>query len=249
MKLAVLADVHANLPALEAVLESLEGQAVDRLVVLGDLVGYHAEPSRVCELLMEKADIIVAGNHDRDLARKKPREGTRKAASVVQAWTREQLTQDELSGLTALRNIYIEPGAFVAVHGCYLNTEHYYGYVTSTMLETNLEAIGKNPEWPRVALCGHTHVPLCAWRAEGKISELSPVGRVHWDKNSDVVLCNPGAVGQPRDGDPRASYGVLDTDEGWFEVRRVKYDLGRTCAAMQEADLPEELVTRLMEGR
>jgi predicted phosphodiesterase len=124
MRIAVLADLHANLHAIEAVEARLTEVAPDAIVVLGDVVGYNAMPEATVQWLRDKDPWVVAGNHDRELDRARPRLGTRAAARAAQAWTREQLSDESLTYLRGLPNRHVESSEFVAVHGCYLNDEH-----------------------------------------------------------------------------------------------------------------------------
>lgn len=249
MRTAVIADVHGNLPALEAVLADIDRQACDRIICLGDLVGYNAQPAECVQLVAARVDVCVAGNHDRDLLRDQASAGTRPEARLVQRWSLGQLSSAEVAYLADLPNMAIEASGLIAAHGCYLNDSFYRGYVTSTMLEENLVRIAENPDWPKVALCGHTHTPLSSWLSKGAVTEVSPDGPLHWPAEADAVLLNPGSVGQPRDGDSRASYMVIDPDQRSIGLRRLTYDVERAVRAIVDAALPERLAQRLREGR
>lgn len=250
MKIAVIADIHANVPALEAVLEAIATHGVDEIVCLGDLVGYNAEPARAVELVRQHADRIVAGNHDQDVSQGRIYPGTNSVAARSAVWTRQQLSAETLAWLGALPERIVVPDAFVAVHGCYLSeATHTTGYVTATMLETNLHAIAARVDWPKVALCGHTHLPLAGWIGQRSYAERTLETTERWPASAAAVLINPGAVGQPRDGDPRASYAVLDFAERMVTVHRVAYDIDRAAAAILAAGLPDVLANRLRVGR
>lgn len=249
MRVALIADVHANAPALQAVLEVISGLRVDRLVCLGDLVGYNAEPAACVDRVRALADVVVAGNHDLDCLRAEAAGGTSPTARCVQAWTREQLSPTDVGWLGRLPSLHVDPAGFVAVHGCYLNSTYHTGYVTGTMLEANLRAVAERPEWPGLALCGHTHVPLLGWLSGSRCEEPPFRGRMQWPAHAEAVLVNPGSVGQPRDGDTRASFVVVDLEARTAELHRVAYDVEKTVAALQAAGLPAELGDRLREGR
>lgn len=248
MRIAVISDVHANLPALAAVLEAIDRRAVDHVVCLGDIVGYHGEPGACVTEVRARCRIVVAGNHDREATRAEPTPGTRNAARQVLAWTRTQLDPDATAWLEALPT-HVVTDHLVAAHGAYLTEVYVSGYVTSTMLEENLRAIAARPGWPTIALCGHTHVPMMAWWDGTEVVERRADTPTPWPTGARTVLLNPGAVGQPRDGDPRAAFGVIDLDARAFAVHRVPYDIDRTCAALRAAGLPDELAARLREGR
>jgi len=248
MRLAVIADVHANRPALEAVLEAVERLAPDRVLCLGDLVGYNAEPSECIARVRAAADAVVAGNHDVDVLTQQPLEGTAAEARLVQAWTRARLSTEDAAYLGGLPNKLTDP-AYVAVHGCYLNPSHVNGYVTSTMLQKNLEVVAADPDYPVVALCGHTHTPMCGWLLLDECVEPRRQDHAVWPAKARAVLLNPGSVGQPRDGDPRASFALVDLEARSFEVTRVPYDIEAAVDAIRRAELPPGLGERLREGR
>lgn len=247
MKLAVIADIHSNLAALEAVLEVIAQKRPDLVICLGDLVGYNAEPEECIALLQKHADLVVAGNHDADICHESRTLGTNSAARSVQEWTRKVLSEEALSYLRTLPTHRVDPRGFVAAHGCYLSEVYISGYVTSTMLEANLQAILRRSGWPKVAFCGHTHVPLCGW-LDSSCIERVPRPSISWPKSAEVVLVNPGSVGQPRDGDPRASFALISLEERSVEIVRVPYDIARTMRSIQKAGLPLSLAERLQHG-
>jgi len=250
MRLAVFSDVHANPAALEAIAADIVAAGVDLRLCLGDLVGYGAEPAAAMEASLELADLVVAGNHDVDVATAVAGDGITSLARRSLAWTREQLDDERIAQLGRLPRILADEGRWVAVHGCYLNDWHYTGYVTPTMLAENLQAVADRPDWPQIAFCGHTHLPMCSW-LEGRegVVEPPPVGTVGWPPSAAAVIVNPGSVGQPRDGDPRAAWALVDDERCCVEIRRVAYDVRRAMAAIRSAGLPPELGRRLEEGR
>lgn len=250
MRLAVISDVHANFPALEAVLAEIAREPVDRLVCLGDLVGYNADPGACIDAMHAAGAMMVGGNHERAVAGLDPIAGTNMAARRVFAWTRAHLDEDDLRFLEALPAIVCDEAAgFAAVHGCFLHPEVYpHGYVTPPMLEPNLRALAASIG-VRVGLHGHTHVPAVAWLAPGGCEERRCPEHVRWPCDATAVLINPGAVGQPRDGDWRAAWALVDLEARTAEIRRVAYDVGRTVRAVISAGLPAELAQRLFSGR
>lgn len=248
MRLGVIADVHANLPALEACLEELDRRRVDRVVCLGDVVGYGAEPRACIELLRARGIATVRGNHDHDVASTDLQAGTGSAARVVLGWTRRELDELDRRWLGELpAHLVLDPPGVILAHGCFLNDVFFRGYVTSTMLEANLRAIAGSGGWPQVALCGHTHVPMCGWLAGDAVEERRAVAS--WPARASAVLVNPGSVGQPRDAEPTACCAIVDLGARTAEVLRVPYDVEAAIAALRGAGLPEELSHRLREGR
>ncbi|MEW6128326.1 MAG: metallophosphoesterase family protein [Acidobacteriota bacterium] len=249
MRIAILADVHANLSALETVFDAISHLGIDRMVCLGDLVGYNAEPAQCIHLIRTRCQIVVAGNHDHDVAGISQAPGTHSTAHLIQAWTRSQLSSDDRAYLANLPNRIIDPEGFVAVHGCYLNDTHITGYVTGTMLEANLNAILAREGWPHIGLCGHTHTPMVGWLDQGKIVECKPDKTLNWPASARAVLINPGSVGQPRDGDSRAAFAIIDIAARQVEIHRVAYDIEATAKSIANACLPGTLAERLREGR
>ncbi len=246
MRVAVLADVHSNLAALEAVLSDLDARSADVSVCLGDVVGYNAQPLECIAMVRAHVDHVIVGNHDLAACDDHEAPGTHAAARKVQLWTAEQLGDAERDWLRSLPR-KVEGDGWMGVHGCYLNDFHVEGYVTRTMVPANLEAVASNPEWPKVAFCGHTHIPVTAHRLRGEIVE-STGRRTRWPEAADSVLVNPGAVGQPRDGDWRASYAIVDLTERTVETIRVEYDLEATVSEVKAAGLPDVNHERLRKG-
>lgn len=249
MTVALLADVHANARALEAVLEEAAAARADRVVCLGDVVGYGPRPSECVRRLAAAASWVVAGNHDRDVVDGESLPGTNGSARLAQRWTRDRLDPADRAWLAALPNRVVDGAGFVGVHGCYLNEEHVSGYVTGSILEANLRAVAVRGEWPRIALCGHTHVPMCGWLTAGGCEESGDRPAARWPANARAVLVNPGSVGQPRDGDPRASWALLELEARRVEFRRTAYDVEKTALEILEAGLPAANAERLREGR
>jgi predicted phosphodiesterase len=251
VRLGLFADVHANAGALEAVLLRFARERVDRLVCLGDLVGYNAEPRLVIDRLRESGAVLVAGNHDRDALRDLPMVGTTSAAAAAMRWTAEALGPGERAFLAGLPNRHVEPGLFVAIHGSFLNDVHTYGYVTSTMLKQNLDVVSGRADLPALAFCGHTHVPMFgALDRDGECSEVRELAApVAYAGDARAVPVNPGSVGQPRDGDPRAGFAIADTVRREVTICRTGYDIERARMRILQEGLPEILAQRLALGR
>jgi len=244
--IAVLADVHANLAALEAVLAEIERHDVSSILCLGDLVGYHPDANECTTLLMERGATCVAGNHDLaclgHMDSTPPLTGH--VASNVQEWTARRLRPEVrtfLEGLPARRDL----GWALAVHGCLINPRHVTGYITGTTAAWNLDWLAHTDPSRGVAFFGHTHVPAVygtnfEWAAaEGRV-DLSQRG---------PLLVNPGAVGQPRDGDPRAAFALFEPDDWSLVVVRVPYDVQRTVDRLAAEGFDPSLARRLEEGR
>jgi predicted phosphodiesterase len=241
LRAAVVSDIHANLHALEAVLAAIDADPPDELWCLGDLVGYGPRPNEVVEIVRERADICLVGNHDLGvLGRLDLDEFTLDAAAVAR-WTQTVLLDESQSYLESL-----EPEAKVDGAELYHASprDPVWEYVISP--ETALAALESTVA--PVVLVGHSHVALAISLDDGALDgSVAPdgteveLGRGRW-------LLNPGSVGQPRDGEPRAAWLELDFDAGAARFHRVEYDIARTQAEMDERDLPEALSERLALG-
>jgi predicted phosphodiesterase len=242
MRVAVVSDIHSNLHALEAVLEALEGETPDELWCLGDVVGYGPRPNECCAAIAARADVCLAGNHDLAIRGEIDLEEFHGDAALAARWNRDQLTPQSQTILDAL-----EPQG--TAHGVAL----YHGsardpvweYVLSDEAALATLALADSP----LVLVGHSHVALRILSSGDELDGgLAPAG-MELDLGGLRALLNPGSVGQPRDGDPRAAYLLLDLDKQRAEFRRVDYDIARTQREMRDAGLPELLAARLELGQ
>src|SRR5216684_3807246 len=249
MRLLVLSDIHANLEALEACLEA--APEYDRVLNLGDVVGYGANPNEVIEKVRELGDFFIRGNHDRACAATDSLPGFNPIAGMAVLWTRKILTPDNLAFLRQLPHGPVSPYDDVeCVHGSAQDEDEYV-----------IEELEAYPlllkRVARITFFGHTHLqggfslkeqsPIPAnltpryKSAKGKQKEkLKMKKNVHY-------LINPGSVGQPRDSDPRAAFLLYDMDEELVTFFRVPYDIKAAQQKILSAGLPERLATRLAE--
>ena len=242
MRVAVISDPHANLPALEAVLTAIEAERPDEVWCLGDLVGYGPHPNEVVALVRERADVVLAGNHDLGVLGTIDLDLFGGEAGEAARWTRDVLSDEARSFLATL-----DPrGARTGV-GLYHASprDPIWEYVLDGW--TAAAALAEAPE--RLVLVGHSHVALrVALDDNGELNgALAPDGE-EVDLASGRHLLNPGSVGQPRDGDPRAAWLVIDMESGRATFRRSDYPIERTQAAVRAAGLPEPLAARLEYG-
>jgi putative phosphoesterase len=225
MRLGVIADIHGNLPALDAVLDDLP--AVDRLVCAGDVVGYNPWPSECVDTVRNRAVRTVVGNHDRAIARDTGFRFNAMARAGV-AYAREHLDGSQLSWLGGLPDKRIVADGRVAVVHGHPDDPDRYTYPE----EFSPRMLGDED----LLVTGHTHVQGCRTFDAG-------------------LVMNPGSVGQPRDGDPRAGYAVVDIGDGeggdavTVVERRVEYDVDAVVEAVRASELPDRIGTRLYEGR
>ena len=243
MRVAVVSDIHSNLYALEAVLAAIEAEAPDELWCLGDLVGYGPRPNECCALIAGRADVCLAGNHDLGVLGTIDLVEFGGEAGVAARWTRDVLDPEARALLERL-----EPKG--TAHGVAL----YHGsardpvweYVLSDEAALATLEIAGSP----LVLVGHSHVALrVAQSGDGDLDGGLAQAGTELALAEVQALLNPGSVGQPRDGDPRAAYLVLDLDARRASFRRVEYDIQRTQQEIREAGLPELLAARLELGQ
>ena len=239
MRIAVLSDIHANLPALEAVLAALG--PVDAVWHLGDVVGYGPQPDEVVARLEELGAVGVRGNHDAAALDPEMAEWFNPDARLAIEWTGGRIGAATRAWLGALPDRRESQG-LTLVHGS--PRDPIWEYVmTGSEARANLPAFGTLHLFH-----GHTHIPIAFRDDGGRMETLGPRDGATLILDERRVLANPGSVGQPRDGDPRASAMVLDTDTSTLTWRRVAYPIAATQAAMRAVGLPARLVTRLERG-
>ncbi len=239
MRVAVLSDIHGNLNALEAVLEAA---SVDEVWCLGDVVGYGARPNECSELVRACASVCLAGNHDLVVVGTLGIEEFSHDAADAAAWAKERLTEENRAWLAGLPSMTERNGTLLA-HAS--PRDPVWEYVLSNDVAlASLEAT----EAPLV-LVGHSHVALdLGLPADGELTGgLAPAG-LEVDLAAGRWLLNPGSVGQPRDGDPRAAWLLVDFEAKRATFERVDYDIAATQAEIREAGLPELLAARLATG-
>jgi predicted phosphodiesterase len=243
MQVAILSDIHGNRHAFEAVLADAESAGAEEMWCLGDLVGYGADPDACVELARRHAAICLAGNHDLGVTGEIGLDEFSTGAALAARWTQETITPANLEFLRALHSSGEEAGI-----GLYHASprDPVWEYVLSALLaELCFDA-----QRQRVALIGHSHVALSFVRPEGEIASGEPrragddldIGVGEW-------LLNPGSVGQPRDGDPRASYAIVDMTTGTVEHRRTVYDVAAVQRRLESQDWDPSIVAILSRTR
>ena len=250
MRYAILSDIHANLEALDAVLHDAASQHIDRTVCLGDLVGYGADPQACLARLDALQPLSVAGNHDWGCIGKLSQSWFNEAARQALLWTRDRLSFAELDALRRLPLVATEDPLTI-VHATLKSPERFdYLMDVAQIVDTATMC--------RTLCCvvGHTHVPLLIEYSlsrkavTGFLAQSEELRDAHLTLDASTrCVINPGSVGQPRDGDPRASYAVLDLDRKTLSVRRVPYDVATAQRKIREAGLPGILADRLAVGR
>jgi diadenosine tetraphosphatase ApaH/serine/threonine PP2A family protein phosphatase len=239
VRVAVLSDIHANLVALEAVLTAVG--TIDAVWHLGDVVGYGSEPDAVVERLAGAGALGVAGNHDLAALGGPEIEWFNPDARAAMEWTRRRIDERTRAWLAALPTTREESGVTL-VHGS--PRDPVWEYVTTlAVARTNLEVMET-----ALGLHGHTHQPIAWADRDGRVEALAPRPASTLSLGGRRALLNPGSVGQPRDGDPRASYAVLDVDRATVDFHRVAYDVPETQKRMRALKLPDMLAERLAFG-
>lgn len=246
MRVAAISDIHANLPAFEAVLAAIEDAGVEETWCLGDVVGYGADPDACAELAQEHCDVLLAGNHDLAALGEIDISSFSPAAGDAIRWTRENATEHTLDLLRPLEasGRREEIGLFHASP-----RDPVWEYV----LDTRQAEAGMDAHDDRVALIGHSHVALyfsrSAGNGPGAIRAQAAAEGDTLDLADGSWLLNPGSVGQPRDADPRAAWLELDTEQRTGRFHRVDYDVDSAAASIVRAGLPAHLAERLYLGQ
>jgi predicted phosphodiesterase len=243
MKVAVISDIHANRHAFEAVLDAVADSEAAELWCLGDLVGYGADPDACVELARRHAAVCLAGNHDMAVTGELALDDFSRGASLAAQWTREVIHPDNLDFLASLRP-HGREGHVGLYHGS--PRDPVWEYVLSALLAE----LCMDQQSQRVCLIGHSHVALSFVRCEGELATGEPRREgAQLDISSGEWLLNPGSVGQPRDGDPRAAWLLLDLDGLSASFHRTPYDVAGAAAAIRAARLPASLAERLGYGQ
>jgi len=243
MQVAIISDIHGNRHAFEAVLADVRASSATEIWCLGDIVGYGADPNDCCRLARANAAVCLAGNHDLAVTGDLDLGEFSTGAALAARWTQEVIDDDHREWLRSL-----SPSGAAEGIGLYHASprDPVWEYVLSALLaELCLDA-----QEERVSLVGHSHVALAFERPEGQ--PATGAARREGD-TADLLagewIVNPGSVGQPRDGDPRAAWLLLDTTAWTAEWRRTEYDIAGAAASIRAARLPDSLAERLEYGQ
>jgi len=232
MLIAVISDIHGNLPALEEVLKTTVEMKVDVRYCLGDTVGYGPFPNECVDLAREHCAVILKGNHDSGLVEETPLDDFNQYGLSSIQWSRTVMTKENMDFLRGLPLI-AEQNDITLAHSSPRNPEGWTYLLTMRAAQENFPSFST-----KVCFIGHTHVPVVIGE-DGTLNKFTPGAR---------HIINVGSVGQPRDGNPKAAFGVYDTVSGEYELVRVPYSIQRTARAIREVGLPEFLAQRLFQG-
>ncbi|MFC1559120.1 metallophosphoesterase family protein [Gemmatimonadota bacterium] len=239
MKLALISDIHGNRHALEAVWARLLREEPDKIICGGDIVGYGAFPAECVQWVREHCDITVRGNHDHHVVQISGAHNFNPRAYAALAWTAENIPGDDLDWLASMP-MTAEMDDIRVTHGHPMLPEAWLYILDRHQADMALKSVQE-----KVVITGHSHVQACFLESE------APARLVHFreiELGARRSVLNPGSVGQPRDGDPRAAFALLDTERWTFTPMRVGYDVEGARDAILEAGLPAELGDRLLAG-
>jgi len=247
MRYLVISDIHANLEAFETVMAAAKPLGYDKVLLLGDLVGYGADPNAICERVRElKPDALIRGNHDKVGSGVESPEGFNAVARNAIKWTYETLSKENRAWLAALpAGPLIVDDTIEICHGTPFDED---AYVFDDLDALRAMHAARRP----LCLFGHTHVQVGHYLSRDQFGlatadDQRPLSIPLDDANRYLV--NPGSVGQPRDGDPRAGFGIVDIAAKEMTIHRVEYPISKAQARIVEEGLPDVLAQRLALGR
>jgi diadenosine tetraphosphatase ApaH/serine/threonine PP2A family protein phosphatase len=242
LKFAILSDIHGNLEAFQAVLDDMNQQELRSILFLGDIVGYGANPRECIDLLRDKTQTIIAGNHDWAVAEKTDTASFNPAARCAIEWTRDQLPLSYRAFLSQLSLKGEEP-SFAYAHATPLDPSRWDYIFSSDQALVNLQRMDRP-----VFFVGHSHIPLAfILQNFACLSVIDNVTEITIEAKGRYLI-NVGSVGQPRDENPHAAYGIFDSEKRAFSLRRVPYDIGAAQRKILAAGLPPILAERLGFG-
>jgi diadenosine tetraphosphatase ApaH/serine/threonine PP2A family protein phosphatase len=242
MRVALISDIHSNWEALQVVLQKIEELGVDRIVCLGDVVGYGADPNRCAEEVLARADPVIRGNHDKAAADLMEVTYFNDMARQAVAWTRRTLTEGNLERIRGLPAGPLPIGGFLICHGSPMDEDQYIFNLGTA--RRSFEAVQAGFPDRRICFFGHTHLPIVI---EETGDAYYPEEKIRLEEAKSYLI-NPGSVGQPRDGVPLASFGLLDEEEPSFTLFRIEYPVEEAQRKIIAAGLPAFLARRLASG-
>ncbi|MBA3686731.1 MAG: metallophosphoesterase family protein [Planctomycetes bacterium] len=243
MRYALLGDIHGNTEALTQVLASIKSENVDKVVCLGDIVGYGAEPAQCLDTIMGMGCDVIAGNHDWAAVGKLSIDCFNAYAKAAALWTRDQLTDQQKSFLANLP-LTITYEHFAVAHGTFHQPEAFNYIQTVFDAQQSFEALKKLGA--SLGFLGHSHVPVGFFDTDPITYTLDP--EIPVDEEAAVIV-NAGSVGQPRDENNKASWALLDSESKLVAIKRVDYDIDSAANKIRTAGLPEILALRLYQGK
>ncbi|MBL7958649.1 metallophosphoesterase family protein [bacterium] len=236
MRIAVISDIHANLEALTKALNVIDDQKPDEIICLGDVVGYGPDPDQCIDIVRKRSNIILMGNHDYAVTHIEATENFNPIAKEAVLWTREQISEDNLDFLSLLPYTH-KLNDIYFVHSTPQEPEEWHYVFTWNDAMTQFDHFEE-----KVCFIGHSHVPQIYYHDTSTTMSFSL-------SKETKYLINVGSIGQPRDGNPRLSFGIFDTDKWYYQPHRAEYDMEVTAQKIRERGLPPFLADRLIKGR
>jgi diadenosine tetraphosphatase ApaH/serine/threonine PP2A family protein phosphatase len=247
MLIGIIADIHANLEALNAVREQMEREPVDRVIFLGDVVGYGADPEACCKIVRDWADVALMGNHDAALVGLLSHTWFVSHARAAIEWSKDKVSADCIEWLSKRPHSH-KLGEYVFSHGSAVEPDNFDYILSRAEADNNFNFMEQ--ENTRVVIVGHAHQFNCYRQSKPETMMVDGVFQDGFDlEKDDRYVINIGSVGQPRDGDVRATFGLLDTEALTYNVKRVVYDYETASDKIAKAGLPDILSQRLRFGR
>ena len=238
MKYAIFSDIHSNLEALETAVSCVKGRGIQKIAVLGDTVGYGANPNECLEWVVQNADVRLMGNHEKGVIDPGIRDWFNDYAREALVWTDEVLDEKFRKSIAGLPFMRLEKGA-TFVHSSPDRPEEFKYLLSYEDAQSSFRSMEGD-----ICFVGHTHVP-CSICANARRAEYLRPGILKLAAGERYIL-NPGSVGQPRDRDPRLAFGIFDDSEQTFEIVRLDYDNRKAADKIRKAGLPQYLADRLL---
>lgn len=236
MRIAIISDIHANLEALNKALEIIDERKPDEIICLGDIVGYGPDPNECVDIIRNRAGVVLMGNHDYAVTHAEATDNFNPIAKEAVLWTRNNIHNDNLNFLTHLPYTY-KSGDVYYVHSTPQEPEEWHYVFTWNDAMTQFDHFeGK------VCFFGHSHVPQIYY------NDTESAMSFFLNKETKYLI-NVGSIGQPRDGNPRLSFGIFDTDQWHYQPFRSDYDMELTAKKIRDRGLPPFLADRLLKGR
>jgi predicted phosphodiesterase len=232
MKIAIISDIHSNFEALTRAFEVIDASNIDEIICLGDVVGYGANPNECVDMIKERCSIVLKGNHDEAVVKTERGKEFNKLARSAIEWTHNELRNENLDYLSTLPFLSRKNG-LLFVHSSPMDPESWHYIITVAHAANLFSSFDES-----ICFIGHTHIP----------GIFNPKKKALSITKDDRYIINVGSVGQPRDGNPMLSFGILDTDVWEFKIIRKAYDIGTASAKIFEKGLPHELGLRLLYG-
>lgn len=241
MKTGIISDIHGNFEALKAVLDALKKEKVDRIVCLGDVVGYGPDPNLCIDRIKQTAFATIMGNHDAAAINSISTHDFNENARIAIEWTQKVLGFEQVMFLNTLPMVFTEKD-WMAVHATPKAPEAWDYIFTESQIVQNLKAMEKP-----ICFIGHSHMPIAFIQEPNGDILVRNAEEIHFEP-SKKYLINVGSVGQPRDGDPRAAYGIFDEEKRVFTLKRIPYEIPKVQEKMRVSGLPIPLIERIAEG-